>query len=340
MKRQWPEQDDSTLENKACKRCTWSEAEDQLLLAMATKETNVDWAEVANAMRSVEPRRGPTKTAKQCRERWHNRVNPIIKQEPWTAEEEDRFFDLHQKYGAKWSEIATELTGRTDNTIKNYFYCRLRKIARRIKKGMISDDMKTSAKEVDHTIYLINYLRGYVNDTTKTKRAPADKYIAEMARTSTITTSRIDSYIKEYLASVKLSSPILMPATGHDKVSETDDSLSKIQAAPSDVLPPISQLTTQSNARSEATFEELYALAQLEEFKHMYPNKEFARLPMPERLNKRFKNDEDGFKPTFNFTQPTAIIARSSSTLLQYVLCKPILRCNRTYCSQRRQASS
>ncbi|MDR3548887.1 MAG: Myb-like DNA-binding domain-containing protein, partial [Candidatus Pacebacteria bacterium] len=223
-----------------CKRCTWSEEEDQLLLSMANKSAVIDWADVAKAMSDIQPRRGPTKTAKQCRERWHNRVNPIIKQNPWTPEEESNFFELHQQHGAKWSEIAVELSGRTDNTIKNFFYCRLRKVARRINKGIISDDMKTSAKEVEHTVYLITYLRSYyVAEHDGTAHPSADKYIAEMIRSSTITASRIDSYLRDYMASVKLSSQSV-----HDsKVSETDDSLTKLQS--NNVLPPIAQCPPQ-----------------------------------------------------------------------------------------------
>ncbi len=324
MKRQWPEPEGSSTR---CKRCTWSEAEDQLLLEMSSKPGVVDWAEVAKAMHGIQPRRGPAKTAKQCRERWHNRVNPVIKQAPWSPEEEDKFFQLHAKYGAKWSEIATELEGRTDNTIKNFFYCRLRKIARRIKKGMISDDMKTSAKEVEHTLYLIKFLRSYyVSDPSGARRPPADKYIAEMIHSSTISAGRINSYLKEYLASVKISN---QGSHGHDKISDTDDSLTKIQAAPTETLPTISQSNSPSVTAiaQSKSFEELYTLAQLDQFKRLYPYKEFVSLPLPNALTvkpNKLRQEEDSFKPTFSFTQTTGnvqMFSACSSLLPFYIFC-------------------
>ena len=217
------------------KRCIWTETEDKLLLKLTKKGRNVDWAEIAKAVAKTGPKTEPQKTAKQCRERWHNRINPTIKTESWSHKEEALFFELHRKHGPKWSEIALELPGRTDNTIKNFFYCKLRKMARRIKKGIISDEIKSSSKEVEHSIYLINHLKTYYVPEEKQKNQhPEDKYVAEMARTSTLTLKKIDEYLKEYLVSVKTHSQ-----NHGDKVSETDDSLTKIHQSSSDALPSL-----------------------------------------------------------------------------------------------------
>lgn len=52
------------------------------------------------------------RSAKQCRERWHNHLDPSIKKAPITIEEEVRIFGLYKQYGNKWARIAKELENR------------------------------------------------------------------------------------------------------------------------------------------------------------------------------------------------------------------------------------
>ncbi len=53
------------------------------------------------------------RTGKQCRERWHNQLDPSICKESWTAEEEIILAEAHEKHGNKWAKIAKYLPGRT-----------------------------------------------------------------------------------------------------------------------------------------------------------------------------------------------------------------------------------
>lgn len=39
------------------------------------------------------------RTGKQCRERWHNQLDPAIRKDPWTRTEEDTLLKVKDSHG-------------------------------------------------------------------------------------------------------------------------------------------------------------------------------------------------------------------------------------------------
>lgn len=105
---------------RSAKKGNWTEEEDRLLMDWIKRHGAVKWTECS---KNIQGRCG-----KQCRERWVNILNPGVKKGNWTEPEQTLIFDNLKKYFTSWSLMAKELEGRTENSIKNYFYSSIRRL--------------------------------------------------------------------------------------------------------------------------------------------------------------------------------------------------------------------
>lgn len=93
------------------------------------------WCKIANLIN--DQFKNSEKTGKQCRERWHNHLNPDLNKDSFTIEDEIKVFNYQKQFGNKWSEIASHFPGRNDNFIKNCFYSAIRRNLRKFNKKKV-----------------------------------------------------------------------------------------------------------------------------------------------------------------------------------------------------------
>ncbi|KAI7739897.1 hypothetical protein M8C21_020114 [Ambrosia artemisiifolia] len=101
-------------------RGAWSADEDKLLINYIQAHGEGHW-------RALPSKAGLLRCGKSCRLRWMNYLRPGIKRGNFTSEENDIIIRLHSVHGNRWSLIAMELPGRTDNEIKNHWKAHLRR---------------------------------------------------------------------------------------------------------------------------------------------------------------------------------------------------------------------
>ncbi|BAT92228.1 hypothetical protein LR48_Vigan05g154800 [Vigna angularis] len=102
------------------KKGSWTQEEDKKLIAYVTRYGHWNW-------RLLPKYAGLARCGKSCRLRWLNYLRPDVKRGNFSDEEEETIVRLHGKLGNRWSTIAAELPGRTDNEIKNHWHTVLKK---------------------------------------------------------------------------------------------------------------------------------------------------------------------------------------------------------------------
>ncbi|KAJ4778019.1 myb domain protein 63 [Rhynchospora pubera] len=158
---------------------SWTPEEDLRLIAYIKKYGHANW-------RALPKKAGLLRCGKSCRLRWINYLRPDIKRGNFSEEEEETIIKLHTLLGNKWSRIASQLPGRTDNEIKNVWNTYLKKklASRERKKGdhKITDEPNSSLIESHSNSEHLGPQnreknRNQTTETTEVQKEPKDDTI-------------------------------------------------------------------------------------------------------------------------------------------------------------------
>lgn len=119
----------------------WRNTEDEILKAAVMKYGKNQWSRIASLLHR--------KSAKQCKARWYEWLDPSIKKTEWSREEEEKLLHLAKLMPTQWRTIAP-IIGRTAAQCLEHYEYLLDKAAQRDNEEDTTDDpRKLKPGEID-----------------------------------------------------------------------------------------------------------------------------------------------------------------------------------------------
>jgi hypothetical protein len=97
--------------NQSIQKQPFTLTEDEAVIQFVREHGPKNWTQISSHL--------DHRTPKECRERWHNHLDPTIMRGPWSDEEDLILAQKQTVLGNKWAEIAAFLPGRNETLIKN-----------------------------------------------------------------------------------------------------------------------------------------------------------------------------------------------------------------------------
>lgn len=93
-------------------RKKWTQQEDEKIIKGHLD--GLSWPDIAALL--------PGRLPEHIRSRFLNEIDPTLQKTPFTETERHALLELQARYGNKWTKIASEMPGRSEAMVKNFWF--------------------------------------------------------------------------------------------------------------------------------------------------------------------------------------------------------------------------
>lgn len=227
------------------KRMQWTKHYDDYLTSLVEKNSGKNWKDISRVMSIKFPE---TKfTAKNCRARWKNSINPEISKIYLNDAEELILIAYHSHYKNKWSKISQHLPRRHNNMLRNTFYGTMRKLVKKLlsnKYELIDTNPLSFLQHLYIVLFIVELLNlAYIPEH---KNPVVPFYVYMYIKENKITKSMCERYImelKDQFVKAYSCRPTIQLLKNHSYEELTGDLFDKVASIIKNTITPQTVVT-------------------------------------------------------------------------------------------------